>query len=101
LFFKKWKNSNKKSEISERELDHLEIGSTQWRMCFMHVLPKGKYPLYRVFEENIILGHPEEHQLVDQGTEEQREKYSLRYPRTNWSIFFNKQEKLKQKYPKK
>lgn len=44
---------------------------------FMHVLPKGRYPEYRLLWENILLGTQEEHFLIDQGSTKQREAYIL------------------------
>jgi hypothetical protein len=39
---------------------------------FAHVLPKGKYPLFKLNPENIVVILPEIHYLYDMGTEEQR-----------------------------
>lgn len=99
MFLEKWNLSDKRSEISGKDLSHIEVGSNMWRRCMAHVLPKGKYPLYRTYIENMMLLDPEEHQLVDQGTEEQRKAYKNTHPFVKWEIFYSKQEELKRKYP--
>lgn len=92
-----WDTKPHISEISERKLTS-QRGSLLWRCYFMHVLPKGKFPKSKFDPNNFLLGHQEEHTLIDQGTEEQRKKYKEQYPDTNWDIFYDKQKKLKEEY---
>lgn len=99
LFIEIWSERETKSEISDRSLKHMHPGHTKFVSMFAHILPKGKYTKYRTRKENIIVVHPDEHTLIDHGTEEQRGRYSEEYPKTNWDIFFNKQKELKSKYP--
>ena len=74
-----------------------------WRCCFLHILPKGKWPLYRTYRGNLLLGHYEEHTLIDQGTEAQRQRYKEEWEAkgytVDWDIFYDLQEKLKSFYP--
>lgn len=92
LFKKIWDNRSHYSEISgeplERYTDEL------WLCIFAHILPKSHYPRYKYSEENIMLVTPSEHQLLDQGTYDQRAKY----PKVNWDLFFQKKEHLKRQY---
>jgi len=47
---------------------------------FAHVLSKAvnRYPHFRLFPDNIILVTQEEHNLIDQGTDESRRRYCQR-----------------------
>jgi hypothetical protein len=78
LFKLVWANSDKKSFITGVWLrDYLN--TPLWPNCFMHVLAKGqnKWPHFKCYAKNIILGSPLEHTLWDDGTEEGRLNYSL------------------------
>lgn len=103
MFIELWNASNKKSVISGRDLSNLEVDSNLWRCCFAHVLPKGKYPLYRLNKNNVLIVAPEEHSLLDQGTVEQREKYKQKWfskgYEVKWEVFYDLKEELKKKYP--
>jgi len=65
-----------------------------------HVLPKKKYPHFRLKKEAIMLLTIDEHFLVDNGTQAQREAYAIRFPSCNWDKFYNKAEQLKSEYKK-
>lgn len=97
LFNYIWDTRPHVSEISGRELT-AEKGSKLWYCYCLHILAKGKYGKYKLNPDNILLGHNEEHSLIDAGTEEQRKKYKEQYPNTNWNIFYEKQRKLKEEY---
>lgn len=103
MFLDVWNRSIKKSLISGRDLSYLEVGSTLWRSCMAHILPKGKWPKYRLYSNNICICHYEEHSLIDQGTEDQRHKYKEEWEAkgyvVDFSIFYELQEKLKKFYP--
>jgi hypothetical protein len=78
LFRMIWASSDKKSFITGVWLrDYLN--TPLWANCFMHVLPKGqnKYPHFKFYAKNIVLGSPLEHTLWDAGTEDARINYSL------------------------
>jgi len=51
----------------------------------------------------LLLGHYEEHTLIDQGTEAQRQRYKEEWEAkgytVDWDIFYDLQEKLKSFYP--
>lgn len=86
LFLSIYRNSNKRSEISGKDLRKYE-NSPYFFNCFAHIIPKRgstrlarltpeqKEILLRLNPENIMLVTPEEHYLIDFGTEEQRKKY--------------------------
>lgn len=99
LFYSLWKDSNKKSQISNRDLKYLE-GLQTWINCFAHVLCKNKFPLFRYNPENIIICHPFEHYLIDQGTIKDKVDYIEYYNDANFNIFYNKYQQLKEIYPK-
>jgi hypothetical protein len=94
LFNYIWDNRNHISEISGKPL----YGGNLYLALFLHVLPKGKYPLYRYNPNNIILAKPIEHVLIDQGSSSARRKYTLENPSADFSIFYNKKIELEQEY---
>ena len=59
------------SELSGKHL--LPAGNYRWHWQFLHILPKGIYPKYRLNPENIILALPEEHE-----NQEQFEKFRIK-----------------------
>ena len=68
----------------------------------MHVLAKGKYPKFKLLDRNIVLGLPEEHTLIDQGTIDGREKYKKACEDAgggcDWDKFYTLQGQLKIEY---
>ena len=109
LFIEIWKDRVSpdglhKSEISGRVLD--SYLDTDWFLnCFPHIIPKGgilrltfpnkfiREKLLRLNKENIMIAHPEEHFLIDQGTEEARAKYEVQH-NCDFNVFFEKKERL-------
>lgn len=93
------------SEISNRDLS-VFYNTSFYVNCFAHIIPKNgcnrlvfidkqaKNKILRLNKDNIMLLHPEEHSLVDVGTEKLRDLYATKYPSTNFDIFFNKKEEL-------
>lgn len=65
-----------------------------WKCACAHILPRSRYPLWRLNPHNVLLLDPQVHSLLDQGTEAQRQKYS----RYNWDYFYNLQTQLKHEY---
>lgn len=65
-----------------------------WKCCCAHVLPRSRYPLWRLNPHNIILVHPLVHKLYDQGTQSQRDKY----PNWNWKYLHDLRDQLKSEY---
>lgn len=51
-------------EFTGEKLD--EMG-TMWINQFAHILPKSKYPLWKLNPDNVRIVHPEFHRIVDQG----------------------------------
>lgn len=77
LFDAIWSMREHTSYLTGKKLDC--YSETFYLNMFAHVLPKGKYPDFRLFDKNIVLLTPEEHYLLDFGTEEQRQRYSDRW----------------------
>jgi hypothetical protein len=65
-----------------------------WYSCFLHVLPKGRFPLFKLNPENIRVAYPLFHTLVDQGTSEQRAEH----PDWDFARWYNEVEKMKAEY---
>jgi hypothetical protein len=95
LFESLWETRAKVSFLSGKDLsrtpDFLMLN------IFAHVLPKGKYPKYRLNTKNIIFLDPDEHYLLDFGTEDQRQKYAEEN-NCDWDCIYNLAEKLKKEY---
>ena len=79
------------SELSGRPLSYFSVAN------FAHILPKKRYPGYRLNPDNIILLHIEEHTLFDNGTKNQRAEYAKRYP-AKWEMLYELREVLKKEY---
>lgn len=76
-----WENRPHVSELSGEPL--LPKWNQMWYFQFLHILPKGTYPAYKLNPNNILLGLPEEH--INQESN---------------PIFRTKYDELKQKYYK-
>ena len=55
-----WDNRPHKSELTGKGL--LPKGHSMWHWQFLHVLPKGSYPKWKLNPDNIVLALPEEHE---------------------------------------
>jgi hypothetical protein len=77
-----------KSQISGEKLVGFDI---RW---FSHILSKGAYPSFKLFDKNIVLKTPREHELW----ETQRHKLK-NLP--EWQWVFNLEQELKELYHKK
>jgi hypothetical protein len=64
------------------------------RRCCAHVLPKGKFPLFKLNIENMALVHPEFHRIVDQGTYKDRGKH----PTWLWKVWDDRVDRMKVEY---
>ena len=78
-----------KSQISNKELFGEE--HFQWHWQFSHVLPKGLYSRFRLYDRNIVLMLPEEHVYVTE-----HEGTARKNPL--WQKYFALKEQLKQEY---
>jgi hypothetical protein len=96
LFVKIWKTRERVSFLTGKRLTN-EIGTSFWFNLFAHLIPKGKYGNFRLREDNIILLTPNEHYLLDFGTEDQRNRYALENG-CNWDKVYCLQEDLKKEY---
>jgi len=78
LFKMIWAHSDKKSFLTNVWLRDF-LNTPLWYSCFAHVLPKGlnKYPYFKLYARNIVIVTPDEHHLIDNGTDEQRISYAL------------------------
>ncbi len=80
--------------ISKRDITHFFKGEPgDWVSCAAHILPKGRFSLFKLNPANIMLVHHDVHRLIDQGTEAQRQA-------TGWdfSPFYERQDQLKLEY---
>jgi len=66
--------------------------------CCMHVLAKGGYPRFRLYEKNIVFGTAEEHRLFDQGTEKERQEYQTRTPGCDWGKLYRLKDEIRKEY---
>ena len=74
-----WDSRPHISELSNRPL--LPRNHFKWHWQFLHVLPKGSYPKYKLNPENILLALPDEHDRQEQ-----------------FEVFVEKREELKREY---
>lgn len=101
LFLSIWMEREHRSFISEITL-RLRPGNNFWFNYFAHVIPKGLYPSFKLNKENIVFLTPEEHNLYDFGTEDQRKKYVKKMAEkninVNWEKLYQLRDRLKKKY---
>lgn len=55
-----WENRPHVSELTGSPL--LPFGHNMWHWQFLHILPKGSYPKWKLNPDNILLALPQEHQ---------------------------------------
>jgi hypothetical protein len=97
MFYKIWDERSHICQFTGEDLSSLIFRSDGlWFSCFMHILSKGKYPLFRLNANNIVLGSPEFHRIVDQGTVDDR----LKHPQWDWGTWDRLVVKKKEEYSK-
>ena len=96
MFITIWRESNKKSELSKRDLQKF-YGTDFWYNCFAHILAKATYPRWKLNRDNIMLLHPEEHTIVDIGLVADQIAYEEIH-KCSFFVFFDKQTELKKAY---
>ena len=98
FYFEIWNSRKQRSFLSNQRLNFAER-SEFWYNCFAHVLSKSqsKYPKFKLYSKNLILLTPEEHHLLDHGTEMQRQKYAKKYG-CDWQKVYGLREELVQEY---
>ena len=93
-----WDSREHKSFLSGKPINLVE-GSNFWFNVFAHVLAKGKakYPKFKLYSKNIVMLTPEEHNLLDHCSSDEREKYAKRTG-CDWNKIYNLAEELKEEY---
>jgi hypothetical protein len=91
MFKEIWSERDHISFLSKRSLKYFDV------KMFAHILPKGRYTKFKLKKFNIILLHPEEHNLLDQGTVKQREAYAKLW-NCNWDKVYELKEELLKNY---
>jgi len=99
LFKYIWDNNDHISFLSGLPINISE-GCDLWFSIFSHVLSKAqnRYPLYKLYEKNVIMILPIEHNLLDQGTIAQRTRYAEKTG-CSWNKITVLADELKQCYP--
>lgn len=82
-----WDARHHQSELSGKQLLH--PNHPQWHWQFLHVLPKGSYPKYKLNPDNILLGLPEEHERQEQFEVFKKKKLELK--RQYYKEFYGKE----------
>jgi hypothetical protein len=95
LFEEIWNESNKKCQLTGKDLSWITPYTSHWFSCFAHILPKGKYPRFKYLKENIMLVHYDIHYLLDFGTVDQQLNGIGVEGVDSWN---NKREKLLSEY---
>ncbi len=97
MYEKIWNSRDRVSFLSGKPL--VSEGSVFWHNQFAHILAKGKakYPKFKLYSKNIILLTPEEHNLLDFCSSDDREKYGHRN-NCDWNKVYNLQDELKNEY---
>ena len=76
-------------------LTHYQDGQMSfWVSCFLHILSKKQYPLWKLNPHNIIIAYPLFHSIVDQGRLSDR----LQYPNWKWDKWDKLVESHKKEY---
>lgn len=96
LFKKIWAERPHVSFLTGKNLPE-NVPIEIWLSYFAHCLSKGKYIRYRLNKDNIILLDPEEHALLDQGTEDSRAIYEETH-HCDFTKIYELKEKLRQEY---
>jgi len=100
LFRSIWATRPHISFISGREIEFFHP------IHFAHVLPKGKnkYPLFKLYDKNVVILTEREHTLYDQGTMQSRAQYSEECLDEgfvcDWQKLFTLRDELKKEYEK-
>ena len=101
LYKEIWYSREHKSFLSGKPLN-IEEGTSFWFNIFAHALAKGKakYPKFKLYSKNIILLTPQEHNLLDFCSSDDREDYAKRNG-CDWKKVYDIQEELKSEYKEK
>ena len=80
-------------EFTGESLD-LFYGTDLYYSCFMHILSKKQFPLFKLNSKNIRLGYPMFHTIVDQGTKDDR----LEHPTWDFDKWDRLVQEMKEEY---
>jgi hypothetical protein len=95
MFHEIWNERNHTCEFTGENLE-LIYATEWWVSCFAHILPKGRFPLFKLNKENIRLVYPEFHTIVDQGTKADR----LKHPTWDFTYWDELVQMMKAEYIK-
>ena len=73
LFNHIWNTRPHMCEITGVDLE-FTFNTDMWYSCFAHLYPKGKFPRWKYVPANIMLMHPDVHNVYDNGTIAQKQK---------------------------
>lgn len=89
------KNGRMYCEFTGERIDYF-WDSDRWLNCFSHILPKGRFPHFKLNKENVRVVHPDFHYSTENFTEDMRDKY----PDWDFDKWFKLEEEMKIKYKK-
>ena len=87
-----WLNRPHVCALSGRDLNLVPSSKRHWTMA--HIISKGLYPLFKLNPDNILLIHPDVHQIVDNFTSDIPQKN----PDVDFGLWFKLVEQKKQEY---
>ena len=88
-----WEDRSHICQFTGESLDQF-YGTTLWVSCFAHILPKGKFPLFKLYAKNVELVYPTFHHIVDFGTIDHRKDR----PQWNFKSWDKLVQKMKEEY---
>ena len=95
MFHTIWNERRHVCEFTGESLEQF-YGTDLWYSCFAHILPKGKFPLFKLNADNIRLVFPDFHTTIDQGTQKDR----LKHPDWDFKHWDELVQKMKNEYVK-
>ena len=95
MFEKIWDERKHICEFTGENLDQF-YETPFWYSCFAHILPKGRFPLFKLNAKNIRLVYPEFHTIIDQGTKADR----LKHPEWDFKFWDELVYQMKNEYLK-
>jgi hypothetical protein len=92
MFHQIWNERSHVCQFTGENLDDTGL----WINCFAHILPKGKFPLFKFNPENVRLVYPEFHRIIDRGTKADR----LKHPTWDFKFWDELVQEMKTEYIK-
>jgi hypothetical protein len=97
MFHKIWDERSHICQFTGENLEQFLYRSDgMWFSCFAHILPKGRFPLFKLNSENVRLVYPGFHTIVDQGTKADR----LKHPNWDFKLWDDLTYQMKNEYIK-